>query len=78
MYFFYKNVKVSLDVLLFEQFDHQYPLIKTRRELLTKKALNFDVYLCRFDVNCHMLIGYDFHVFKSRFIRAYRRYDNRD
>ena len=58
-------MKVSLDVLLFGQFDHQHPLIKTRRELLTKKALNFDVYVCRYDMNCHMLIRYDFHVFKS-------------
>ena len=71
-------MKVSLDVLLFGQFDHKHPLIKTRRELLAKKPLilMFIYADCRYDVNCHVN-KIRFSCFQVGFIGAYRRHDNK-
>ena len=70
-------MKVSLDVLLFGQFDHQHPLIKTRRELLTKKS---PLFWCLYMQIWHELSYVNkirFSCFQVGFIGAYRRHDNK-
>lgn len=67
-------MKINLDVLLFEQFDHQYPLIKTRRELLTKKPLILKFIYADMTWTVNKIRFSCFHV---GFIGAYRRHDNK-